>query len=82
MTDYRGYIERNGEEFEVTAELYDEGYGYSDYWSDIGYSFEVEKEPTFKKFYAEDQDGNSFALTVEEISRATDQMIKQYWENY
>lgn len=82
MTDYRGYIERNGEEFEVTAELYDEGYGYSDYWSDTGYSFEIEKEPTFNKFYAEDEDGKPLDLTEEEISRVTAQMREHYWENY
>lgn len=82
MSDYTAYITRDEVEYEVSAELYDEGYGYHDSWKDTGSHFEVEKDPEFHKFYAEDDDGERVVLSSEEISEATRQMINQYWENY
>jgi len=82
MSDYTGYITRDGIEYEVSAELYDEGYGYHDSWEDTGPYFEVEKDPEFHKFYAEDDDGKEVMLTSEEVDLARHQLINQYWENY
>jgi hypothetical protein len=82
MSDYIAYITRDGVEFEVSAELYDEGYGYHDAWADTGPYFEIEKDPEFYKFYAEDDNGDEVVLTSEEIDLARGQMIEQYWEKY
>lgn len=77
--DYRAYITRDDVEYEVTAKLYDHGRIYEDSWSDYGTQYEVEKNPEFHKFYAEDNCGKEMALTADEISDATEQMVAQYW---
>lgn len=80
--DYRAYITRNDIEYEVTAELLDAGYAYVDSWADTGRSFEVEKDPDFYEYYAEDRNGDVLTLTQEEMMDAKYQMIKQYWDEY
>lgn len=79
---YTAYIIRNDEEFEVTAEIFDEGYAYVDSWADTGRCFEVEKEPDFYKYYAEDDNGDELVLTREEMIEAKRQMTNQYWDRY
>jgi len=79
---HTAYISRDDIEYEVTAELFDNGYAYVDSWADTGRSFEVEKDPDFYKYYAEDDNGDEVVLTQEEMMEAKRQMTKQYWENY
>ncbi len=79
---YRAYITRDNVEYEVSADLFDSGYAYVDSWADTGRSFEVEKDPDFYKYYAEDDNGDEILLTQEEMIEAKHQMIKQYWDEY
>jgi hypothetical protein len=81
MSEYIAYITRDDVEYEVSAELYDEGYGCHDSWEDTGPYFEIEKDPIFHKFYTEDDNGNEVVLTSEEVDQARRQMINYYWEN-
>lgn len=78
---YTAYITRNEIEYEVSAELYEDGVSYADSWGDTGSTHIVESHPTFYKFYAEDHDGVSLDLTADELESAIDQMIQQYWNN-
>lgn len=79
---YTAYITRNEVEHEVTADLYDHGYGYYDRWEDTGISFEIEKDPKFHNFYSEDDNGVELCLTSDEIEIIVEQMKKQYWDEY
>jgi hypothetical protein len=79
--NFRAYIEREGVELEVTAELYDNGYGYDDKWADTGHTFVVTHEPLFWKHYCEDDNGNVVVLTAEEIEAVNARLIEQYWDN-
>lgn len=79
--ELKAYIERYGVELEVTAELYDCGYGYNDSWSDTGSTYIVTHEPVFYKLYCEDDNGDDVLLTSEELETVKIQFIKQYWDN-
>lgn len=79
---YTAYITRDEVEYEVSAELYDEGYGYEDSWEDTGRNFEIEKDPVFHKFYAEDRDGVELVLSEDELKSITEQLVERYWDIY
>lgn len=80
---YTTYITRDNKEYEVTAELYDEGEGYTEFCPDSGYYLEILKNPEFYKFYTEYDDSiEEFIFTPEEIQQATSQLIEQYWDNF
>lgn len=79
---YIAYITRDNVEYEVAAELYDEGCGYVDSWADTGRNFEIEKDPEFHKFYAEDDNGVEIVLTADELLSAKEQMVKSYWDKF
>ena len=79
---YTTYITRDNVEYEVTAKLYDEGCGYVDSWADTGRNFEIEKDPEFHKFYAEDDNGDELTLTENELMTAKSQMVESYWDNH
>ena len=79
--ELKAYIDRDGFELEVTAELYDYGHGHYDKWSDTGVEFIVTQEPVFYKHYCEDDNGDEVQLTDEELETINAQLIKQYWDN-
>ena len=81
MSDYyRAYIIRNGEEYEVTAQLYEHGKAESGIDHLGGYWSEVTEDPIFTDFAAFDDYGVELILTPRDIHSAEEQMIKSYWE--
>lgn len=80
---YTTYIARDNKEYEVSADLYDEGVGYTEYCPDSGYYLEIEKDPEFYNFYTEYDDSHEeFIFTPDEIKEATEKLIQQYWDNF
>jgi hypothetical protein len=78
---YRAYISRNFTEYEVSAELYDEGTRIIDTWQDTGTCYIVDENPVFYKFVATDDFGIEFDITEEEMAEVIEQMQTQYWDS-
>lgn len=77
---YTAYITRDGIEYEVSAELYEDGVSHTDSWKDTGRNFEIEKDPIFHEFYVEDRDGVELILTSQELTSVNGQLIERYWD--
>lgn len=77
---YTAYITRDEVEYEVSAELYEDGVSHTDSWQDTGSVCVIESHPIFHKFYVEDRDGVAMVLTARELESVIDQMIERYWD--
>ena len=82
--DYETNIRREGSEFTVIGQLWEDGAGLWDTWGDTGTTFEVQHEPEFSivELYDENDEIVSLStLTPKEILVIIDMFTQDYWDH-
>tara|TARA_R110000782_G_scaffold107111_1_gene195501 strand:- start:4563 stop:4820 length:258 start_codon:yes stop_codon:yes gene_type:complete len=82
--DYETNIRREGSEFTVIGQLWEDGAGLWDTWGDTGTTFEVQHEPEFSivELYDDNDEIVSLStLTPKEILVIIDMFTQDYWDH-
>ena len=82
--DYETNIRREGREFTVIGQLWEDGAGLWDTWGDTGTTFEVQHEPEFSivELYDDNDEIVSLStLTPKEILVIIDIFTQDYWDH-